>query len=264
MAKDAPQFPATDLPFTDLGATRTVVNSNYAFIASDGHVRTSLPGWQKTHIVTLISPHMGAQFHQYVAHMAAGSASGEPRAGVERFIYVVSGKVELVSSGQSSNLQDDDFAFLPADTAHGIRSKQGAVLNVYEKRYQPHPEAAAPGMHIGRSKDVAGEDFLGNPNVQVRKFLPDSLGFDMAVNTMTFKPGAPLPFVETHVMEHGLLMLRGSGIYKLENDWYPITRGDVLWMGPYCPQWFAAVGNEDACYLLYKDTNRDPLEPPQQ
>lgn len=264
MAKDAPRFPVTDLPFTDLGATRTVIKPNYAFIAPDGHVRTSLPGWQNTHITTLMSPRMGAKFHQYLAHMEAGSASGEPLAGIERFIYVVSGKVELVSSGQSSNLQDDDFAFLPADTAHGIRSKQGAVLNVFEKRYQAHPEAAAPSMQIGRSKDIAGEDFLGNPNVQVRKFLPESLGFDMAVNTMTFKPGAPLPFVETHVMEHGMLMLRGNGIYKLEHDWYPITRGDVLWMGPYCPQWFAAIGSEDACYLLYKDTNRDPLELPRQ
>lgn len=261
MAKDVSASLSASFPFTDLGATRTVVTPNYAFIAPDGHVRTMLPGWQKTHVTTLISPRMGAQFHQYLAHMEANSASGEPPAGVERFIYVVSGKVELVSSGQSSNLQDDDFAFLPAGTAHGLRSKQGAVLNVYEKRYQPHSDADPPSMHIGRSKDVMGEDFLGNPNVQVCKFLPESLSFDMAVNTMTFKPGAPLPFVETHVMEHGLLMLRGSGIYKLEHHWYPITQGDVLWMGPYCPQWFAAIGSEDACYLLYKDTNRDPLEP---
>ncbi|MEM6428270.1 MAG: (S)-ureidoglycine aminohydrolase [Deinococcota bacterium] len=247
------------LPLTQLGTTRTVVKPNYAFIAPDGHVANPIPGWRNTDGITLMSPRMGAQFHQFLARMGQNSESGEPLAGVERFVYVVEGKVELVSSGQSANLQVDDFAYLPANTAHGLRSKQGAVLNVYEKLYQPHADDSPPEMHMGRAQDVTGEDFLGNPNLQVRKLLPDSLSFDMAVNTMTFAPGTPLPFVETHVMEHGLLMLRGSGIYKLEQDWYPITQGDVLWMGPYCPQWFAAIGEEEACYLLYKDVHRDPL-----
>jgi (S)-ureidoglycine aminohydrolase len=76
---------------------------------------------------------------------------------------------------------------------------------------------------------------------------------------MLFAPGTPLPFVETHVMEHGLLMLGGGGIYRLGDHWYPVTQGDAIWMGPYCPQWFAALGKEPAKYLLYKDVNRDPF-----
>ncbi len=32
---------------------------------------------------------------------------------------------------------------------------------------------------------------------------------------MTYQPGATLPMVEIHVMEHGLLMLAGGGIYRL-------------------------------------------------
>ena len=30
-------------------------------------------------------------------------------------------------------------------------------------------------------------------------------------------------------------------------------------MGPYCPQWFGAIGKRPAKYLIYKDFNRHPL-----
>ena len=59
---------------------------------------------------------------------------------------------------------------------------------------------------------------------------------------MTYQPGAALSMVEVHVMEHGLLMLEGGGIYRLGDSWYPVTAGDFIWMGPYCPQWFGAIG----------------------
>ena len=75
---------------------------------------------------------------------------------------------------------------------------------------------------------------------------------------MTYQPGAALPMVEIHVMEHGLLMLEGGGIYRLNDGWYPVTAGDFIWMGPYCPQWFGALGKVPAKYLIYKDWNRNP------
>ena len=80
----------------------------------------------------------------------------------------------------------------------------------------------------------------------------------MAVNIFKYAPGATLPFVETHVMEHGLLMLAGEGIYRLEDRWYPVRAGDAIWMAPYCPQWFVATGKAPASYIYYKDVNRWP------
>ena len=59
---------------------------------------------------------------------------------------------------------------------------------------------------------------------------------------MTYDPGAALSMVEIHVMEHGLLMLEGGGIYRLGDSWYPVEAGDFIWMAPYCPQWFGALG----------------------
>jgi (S)-ureidoglycine aminohydrolase len=93
----------------------------------------------------------------------------------------------------------------------------------------------------------------------VKGLLPDSPAFDMAVNKFTYKPGATLPFVETHVMEHGLVMLSGQGVYRLEDSCYPVAAGDVIWMAPYCPQWFVAIGKQPASYLYYKDVNRAAL-----
>jgi (S)-ureidoglycine aminohydrolase len=60
-------------------------------------------------------------------------------------------------------------------------------------------------------------------------------------------------------MEHGLLMLEGQGVYRLGDSWYPVREGDAIWMAPFCPQWFVAMGKGPARYLYYKDVNRDPM-----
>jgi (S)-ureidoglycine aminohydrolase len=119
-----------------------------------------------------------------------------------------------------------------------------------------------PGALVGTESEVKPQPLLGDEALQVRSLLPDHLSFDFAVNTMTYAPGASLSMVEIHVMEHGLLMLDGGGIYRLNERWYPVAKGDFIWMAPYCPQWFGALGKTAARYLIYKDWNRHPLELP--
>jgi len=106
---------------------------------------------------------------------------------------------------------------------------------------------------------VKDAPLLDDTSIQVRALIPSTANFDFAVNTMTYDPGASLPMTEIHVMEHGLLMLDGGGIYRLSDCWYPVTAGDFIWMAPYCPQWFGALGKKPARYLIYKDWNRHPL-----
>ena len=103
--------------------------------------------------------------------------------------------------------------------------------------------------------------FLGDPDAVLKTFLPIEPAYDLAVNLFTFRPGAALPFVETHVMEHGLLMVAGMGVYRLADSWYPVEENDVIWMASYCPQWFVAMGKTSSRYLYYKDVHRDPLVP---
>jgi (S)-ureidoglycine aminohydrolase len=109
---------------------------------------------------------------------------------------------------------------------------------------------------------VASHPLDDDPALQVKCLLPDEMSFDFAVNTMVYQPGAALSMVEMHVMEHGLIMLEGGGIYRLGDSWYPVTAGDFIWMGPWCPQWFGAIGKVPAKYLIYKDWNRHPLASP--
>ena len=76
------------------------------------------------------------------------------------------------------------------------------------------------------------------------------------MNVFTFQPGATLPLVEVHVMEHGLLMLEGQGVYRLGDSWYPVREDDVIWMAPVCPQWFVAMGKSAGALSLLQ--GREP------
>ncbi len=116
-----------------------------------------------------------------------------------------------------------------------------------------------PALLVGKEGSIAPQAFMGDEALLVRALLPDDPAFDFAVNTMTYQPGAILPMVESHVMEHGLLMLEGQGIYRLGDRWYPVAAGDFIWMAPYCLQWFGALGKVPAKYLIYKPWNRHPL-----
>ena len=129
-------------------------------------------------------------------------------------------------------------------------------MTLFQKRFAPLAGAKPPRAIVGDARKIKGEALLGDPDVRLQTLLPDEPAFDLAMNILTYQPGATLPFVETHVMEHGLLILGGQGVYRLEESWYPVAAGDAIWMASYCPQWFVAIGKEPASYLYYKDVNR--------
>jgi (S)-ureidoglycine aminohydrolase len=79
----------------------------------------------------------------------------------------------------------------------------------------------------------------------------------MGINLQVFDPGSYFSFVESHVMEHGLYMLYGQGIYWLNKDYMEVQKDDFIYMAPYCPQFFYSTGWNKSAYLLYKDVNRD-------
>jgi (S)-ureidoglycine aminohydrolase len=243
------------------GLTRSSVHKDHALIAPDSFVRSPLPGWSNTEGVILISPQMGARFTQYLAIMSPGAVAGPARPGVERVVYVLEGGVTVRSGAKAEyTLSAGGFAFCPPDGRVDLRATTTTRLNVFEKIYAPIGGLAPPGLLVGQEQAVDGAPFLGDPDALLKTLLPQEAPFDLAVNVFTFRPGAALPMVEVHVMEHGLLMLQGQGVYRLADAWYPVCAGDVIWMASYCPQWFVAMGKEPARYLYYKDVNRDPFE----
>ncbi|MEO8173857.1 MAG: cupin domain-containing protein, partial [Sediminibacterium sp.] len=136
--------------------------------------------------------------------------------------------------------------------------EEGTQLLSFHKKYMRLDHYEVPNVIFGDAAKVEGPVYLGDPSLRLQVLLPDDLSFDMAVNIFTYDPGGHLPFVETHIMEHGLLYLQGQGIYMLDQQWYPIKKGDSIWMAPYCAQWFTAMGKEPAVYIYYKNINRFP------
>lgn len=241
------------------GSTRASIQVDHALITPDTHVAAPLPGWGDAAGVIHISPALGARFTQYTVEMQAGGESGPPAPNVERFVYVRSGRVS-VTAQHTATLSTGGYAFFPSGTTHKVQAEEPATLVVFEKPYQPSSTAGTLALVIGNEDDVAAESFGGDPDKRLQMLLPDQPEYDLAVNIFSFQPGATLPQVEVHVMEHGLIFLDGAGVYRLGDRWYPVAAGDVIWMRAYCPQWFVACGKTPARYLYYKDVNRDPLE----
>ena len=241
----------------NLGDTRSRNRRDHLLQTPDTFVRTSLPGVERGAVVVHVSPAVGASFTQYTAELEFGGAMTASSA--QRFVYVLSGSVDVAAPTGSHALEPGGYAYVPAGLDCRVTARTESRLAVIEKPYEPLAGVGVPGLLVGDQAAAQSTALMGDEDLQVRSLLPDAPAFDFAVNTMTYQPGASLSQVEIHMMEHGLLMLEGGGIYRLGDSWYPVKAGDFIWMAPYCPQWFGALGKTPAKYLIYKDCNRHPM-----
>jgi (S)-ureidoglycine aminohydrolase len=223
----------------------------------DTFIRTPLPGAEGVDHIVHAAPQLGAAFTQITAEFSAGSSLGPAPA--QRFVFVLEGELHLETGDGDKPLSSGSFAYFPQGLRHVVRATTKARAAVIEKPYEALDGLPAPVAVIGHESSIADVFLMGDPALRVRSLMPDGPAYDFAVNTMTYDPGAALSMVEVHIMEHGLLMLEGGGIYRLGDSWYPVEAGDFIWMAPYCPQWFGALGNKPAKYLIYKDWRRHPL-----
>lgn len=241
----------------NLGETRSAHQRNHVLLTPDTFVRTTLPGMKNAAAIVHAGPALGAAFTEYTAEFDAQGELG--LAAAQRFLYVLEGAILLEAGGKRQELGPRGYAYFCEGQPHRALAKQRSRVAVVEKPYLPAQGVAAPSLLFSSEDAVAPQALEGDPDVQVRCLLPDEPQFDFAVNTMVYQPGAALSMVEMHVMEHGLLMLEGGGIYRLGDCWYPVKAGDFIWMAPWCPQWFGAIGKVPAKYLIYKNWNRHPL-----
>jgi (S)-ureidoglycine aminohydrolase len=216
----------------------------------DTFVRAPLPGMQRATAVVHAGPATGARFTQYTAELQEGGTLGPTH--LQRFVYVIEGSIDL----ESHTLEQGDYAYVPKGATPQFTARAASRLAVIEKELLG--DIAAPGFFMGKESEIDSQALMGDAALQVRMLVPEQPEFDFAVNTMTFEPGATLSIVEMHVMEHGLLMLQGGGVYRLGDCWYPVSAGDFIYMAPFCPQWFGALGKTPTKYLIYKDWNRHP------
>lgn len=244
----------------NLGHTRSVRRTSYLLQTPDTFIRTQIPGTSKAGMIVHVSPAIGAGFTQYSVEFESGGVLGDALG--QRFVYALEGTLVLEAGSHKHVFEAQEYAYIPAGMHHRLTAMRHARAAVIEQPWRPVPGIDAPELLLGRERDVPEQPLMGDDHLRVRSLLPDTMSFNFAVNTMTYQPGAALSQVEIHVMEHGLLMLEGGGIYRLDEEWHPVQAGDFIWMAPYCPQWFGAIGKVSAKYLIYKDWNRHPLREP--
>ena len=237
----------------NLGHTRSGGAPDHFLLTPDTFVPAPLPGMRNATAVVHAAPANGAAFTAYTAEFETGGCMETGAA--QMFLYVLEGFVTV----DQTTLSPAQYAYLPPASGTHIAAHGPARALVIEKLHT-NLAGETPEAFTGDEQAVDAQPLNGEPDIEVRHLLPDNMEFDFAVNTMTYPPGAALPMVESHVMEHGLLMLEGGGIYRLGERWYPTKAGDFIWMAPFCAQWFGALGKKPAKYIIYKDWNRHPLQ----
>ena len=238
--------------------SRTRVRSRYALMPMEGFPTSRIPGWENAEIRVLASPALGARFAQYKIDLqAGGGAKHEPDNAVESFIYVMSGTPSLKLDQSNAQLGAGGFAFIPRASGYSLDAKEPATILLLRKTFEPAHGIATPKPIIGNQSQIRPEAYMGNEHAKLQLLIPDDLQYDMAMNIFSFDPGHCLPYVETHVMEHGLYFLQGKGVYFLDGEWMETQKDDFIWMGPYCPQSYYATGPTPTRYIYYKNVNRE-------
>ena len=252
---------------------RAVFTESYAVIPRGTMrdiVTSCLPFWSGTRAWVLARPMSGfaESFSHYIVEVSPGGGSDapEPDAEAQAVLFVVSGQGELHIGERAHALGPGSYAYLPAGAIWRLATTGNEALRFHwiRKAYDAVPGIDAPDAFVTSDAAVAPIPMPGTEGrwATSRFVDPTDVRHDMHVNIVTFQPGGLIPFMETHVMEHGLYVLEGKAVYRLNRDWVEVEAGDYMWLRAFCPQACYAGGPGPFRYLLYKDVNRHmPLRP---
>ena len=258
---------------TALMTGRAVFTEAYAVIphgVMSDIVTSLLPGWEGTRAWILARPLSGfaETFAQYLMEVApgGGSETPEPEAQAQGVLFVVAGTASLTLDGARHALRPGSYAYLSPGAAWSMRNDGDGPVRFHwiRKAYQPAAGLDAPPSFVTHESAVEPTGMVGTDGAwATTRFVgSDDLRHDMHVNIVSLRPGASIPFEETHVMEHGLFVLEGKAVYRLNRDWVEVAAGDFMWLRAFCPQACYAGGPGPFRYLLYKDVNRHPALAP--
>ena len=261
-------FPPGGLPDQSLSPEGTArFTEAYAILPANTQrdiVTSFLPDWLSTRIWILARPLTGfaETFAQYAVEIApgGGSAEPEPEIDAQAAIFVAFGTLRLSIGGAREDLYPGHFAFIPAGARWQIwnTSDEPAGFHWIRKRYERVDTLNPLEAFVVHESDVPKAPMPGCEGIweTQRFFDPFDMRHDFHINIVNFAPGGRIPFAETHVMEHGLYVLQGTGRYLLNTDWVDVGPGDFMWLRAFCPQACIATGTTPFRYLLYKDVNR--------
>ena len=256
------------------GFTRSKLKPDYALIAHESRVYGGLFGWTNTNGAYVVSPGMNkATILMTMVSMSTNGKSYAPSPGAWRFAFVLDGQCSIRYQDEDAkaevtreDLKAGEYFYFPMNTEHEIYTdeKNQCELVMYEAFTKPKLNGKPDEFPTGQKIIVGETDAL--PNIEtpgeifrLKKLLPQTLEYDVNFHVMDFAPGETLNVKELHHPQHGLVILEGQGIYRLNEDFMPVQQGDVIYMGPWVTQWYGALGKNRTRYLISKDTYRDPL-----
>ena len=227
-------------------------------------VTSYLPNWTDTRLWVLARPLSGfaETFSQYIVEVSTGGGSDLPEDNpeAEGVLFVVEGQMILTIGDEEHKLESGGYAYLPPGARWTLHNPGSDPLRFHwiRKAYQKVDGLDVPPPFVTNEHDLEPIPMPDTDGAWVTsRFIdPADLRHDMHVNIVTFRPGAVIPFAETHVMEHGLYVLEGKAVYRLNTDWVEVQAGDFMWLRAFCPQACYAGGPGVFRYLLYKDVNR--------
>jgi (S)-ureidoglycine aminohydrolase len=227
-------------------------------------VTSYLPFWSETRLWVIARPMSGFSetFSQYIMEVQPGGGSDRPEidADAESVLFVVEGTARLAVAHQTHDLIPGGYAYLPPGAKWTLHNAGTETLRFHwiRKAYDAVDGLDAPDVLVVNENDIAPTAMAGTEGkwATTRFVDPLDLRHDMHVTIVTLQPGAVIPFLETHVMEHGLYVLEGKAAYRLNSDWVEVEAGDFMWLRAFCPQACYAGGPGPFRYLLYKDVNR--------
>jgi len=252
---------------SELLTDRAVFRQAYAVIPRGTMrdiVTSRLPFWSDTRLWVLARPLSGfaETFSQYLVEVAPGGGSDhpEPDPHAEGVLFVLEGGLLLTVEDDQHILEAGGYAFLPPGTRWTLanRGQDPVRFHWIRKAYQAVDGLEVPPPLVTSDQAVEPTPMPDTDGRWATSVFVDPLDLrhDMHVNIVTFEPGAVIPFAETHVMEHGLYVLEGKAVYRLNEDWVEVQEGDFMWLRAFCPQACYAGGPGRFRYLLYKDVNR--------
>jgi (S)-ureidoglycine aminohydrolase len=254
-------------PQSDLITDRAVFTEAYAVIPKrefSDIVTSFLPFWDKTRLWVIARPLSGFSetFSQYIMQVEPGGGSDRPEhdSGAEGVLFIVEGEVTVTVAGKAHRLTSGGYAFLPPGSGWTLRNNGSHTASFHwiRKAYEFLDGLDVPEPVFANENDIMPAPMPDtNGAWATTRFIdPSDLRHDMHVTIVTLQPGAVIPFPETHVMEHGLYVLEGKAVYRLNQDWVEVQAGDFMWLRAFCPQACYAGGPSNFRYLLYKDVNR--------
>lgn len=231
----------------------------YILLPSDNRVNSHLPYFTGVEFQIMATPQIsGARFTEYeLLIYPNGQTTREINEKYEQFFYVLEGEVELTCANKKQKLVKGAYFWLPPHTAFGLNNKGESMCRAIwiRRQYEEIEGIKIPTLIIAHESDVPKLDVDTYKEQHLTPY--EDIAFDMGINIQTFDPGVFFSFVESHIMEHGLYMTEGCGIYWLNQDYMEVTKGDFIYMAPYCSQFYYSTGWNRSQYLLYKDVNRD-------